>query len=65
MGAFDTLKNALQEVRFPWQRCAHVLLRSGHSGCMANHADLVVNGNFVEPSMMSDTEVVQCCYPEC
>lgn len=38
---------------------AHVFLRFGHSGCMANHADLVVNGNFVEPSIMPDTEVVR------
>lgn len=37
----------------------HVLIRSGHSGCMANHADFVVNGYFVGPSMISDTEVVR------
>lgn len=50
---------AFQEGRFPWRRCAHVLCRSGHSGGMANHAELVVNGNFVEPTMISDTEVVR------
>lgn len=50
---------ALREGRIPSRRYAHVLLTSGHSGCMANHANLVVNGNLVEPSMMSDTEVVR------
>lgn len=38
---------------------ANVLLRARHSGCKANPAYLVVNGNFVEPSKMSDTEVVR------
>lgn len=50
---------ALREGRVPWRGSAHVPLKSGHSGCMANHAILVVNGNFVKPFMMSDTEVVQ------
>lgn len=36
-----------------------MLLRSGHSGCMVNHTDLVVNDNFVEQSMVSDKEVVR------
>lgn len=49
----------LREGRVPWRRCAHVHLRYWHSGCIANHADLVVNGNFVEPSIMSSTEVEQ------
>lgn len=48
-----------REERVAWRRCAHVLLRSGHSGCMVNHTDLVVNGNFVEQSIMSDKEVVR------
>lgn len=48
-----------REERVPWRRCAHVLLRSGQSGCMVNHTYLVVNGNFVEQSMMSDKEVVR------
>lgn len=50
---------ALQEGRVPWRRCPHILFKSGHFGSMANHVDLVVNGIFVEPSMMSDTEVVR------
>lgn len=41
----------------PWRSYAHVLLKFWH--CMANHADLVVNGNFVELPLMSDTEVVR------
>lgn len=34
----------LREGRVLWRRCAQVHLRYWHSGCMANHADLVVNG---------------------
>lgn len=48
-----------REERVAWRRCAHVLLKSRHSSCMVNHTDLVVNGNFVEQSMMSDKEVVR------
>ena len=37
---------ALREGRVPWRRWAQVLLKSEHSGCIANRADLVVNGSF-------------------
>lgn len=50
---------ALREGRVPWRRWEQVLLRSEHSGCIANQADLVVNGNFVEPFRMSDTDVLR------
>ena len=47
---------ALREGCVPCRRWAQVLLKSEHSGCIANHADLVVNGSFAEPSKMLDTD---------
>lgn len=49
---------ALREVHVPWRIYAHFLLRSGLSGCLVNHADLMVNGSVV-PDVWHRSEVYE------